>query len=204
MKMTELSRRSGTSIASVKYYLREGLLPPGAATGRTQAEYGEGHLRRLRLIRALLDIGGLSVAAARDVFAAIDNPDLSDHHPLSYNPPHQPARRDDYQWRGARVEVLSLVDRCAWQVPHDSPGVDFVADAVAAMRALGRDDLLACAPIYAEAAAHVVGHELDVLAARNGPDQIVEALVTGTILGEALLIRLRRLALQDASARRLI
>src|SRR5258706_7366806 len=79
MKIAELSGRSGTSIASIKYYLREGLLPAGAATGRNQAEYDEAHIRRLRLIRALIDIGGLSIASARAVLAAVDQPDLDGH-----------------------------------------------------------------------------------------------------------------------------
>ncbi|GMA88788.1 hypothetical protein GCM10025868_40380 [Angustibacter aerolatus] len=45
-------------VATVKYYLREGLLPPGTPTSRTQAQYDEEHVRRLRLVRALLDVGG--------------------------------------------------------------------------------------------------------------------------------------------------
>ena len=31
MLMAELSRRSGVPVATIKYYLREGLLPPGEA-----------------------------------------------------------------------------------------------------------------------------------------------------------------------------
>jgi DNA-binding transcriptional MerR regulator len=57
MLMAELSRSSGVPVATIKYYLREGLLPPGAATSATRAEYDEAHLRRLRLTRALEDPG---------------------------------------------------------------------------------------------------------------------------------------------------
>src|SRR5690606_30794963 len=60
------------SIPTLKYYLREGLLPPGRATAATQAEYGDTHVVRLRLIRALTDVGGLSLAAVRAVLAALD------------------------------------------------------------------------------------------------------------------------------------
>ncbi|MFC7478903.1 MerR family transcriptional regulator [Luedemannella flava] len=79
MRIAELSRRSATSIPSIKYYLREGLIPGGRTTGRNQADYDEAHVRRLRLIRALVDVGGLSIAAVRDVLAAVDNPDLPGH-----------------------------------------------------------------------------------------------------------------------------
>ena len=76
MRISELSRLSGVSIPSIKYYLRESLLTPGASTGSNQADYGDVHLTRLRLIRALVDVGGLSIAAAREVLSAVDNPDL--------------------------------------------------------------------------------------------------------------------------------
>jgi len=36
--MSALSRTTGVPVAAVKYYLREGLLPPGAPTGVNQAE----------------------------------------------------------------------------------------------------------------------------------------------------------------------
>ena len=41
MLMAELSRSSGVPVATIKDYLREGLLPPGTATSATRAEYGE-------------------------------------------------------------------------------------------------------------------------------------------------------------------
>ena len=40
--------------------------------------------------------------------------------------------------------------------------------------------------------------------ARREPARMVEGVVTGTILGEAILNAFRRLAQQDASARRLV
>ncbi|HOW02220.1 MAG TPA: MerR family transcriptional regulator, partial [Rhodoglobus sp.] len=80
MKMSQLCETSGVSVPSIKFYLREGLLPAGERTSATQAEYGPEHVERLRLIRALIDIGGLSVATAQRVLEAIDSPDL----PLSY------------------------------------------------------------------------------------------------------------------------
>ncbi|MFD0479411.1 MerR family transcriptional regulator [Nonomuraea thailandensis] len=58
MRISELSARSGVAIPTIKYYLREGMLHQGEQTAATRAEYDETHLRRLRLIRALLDVGG--------------------------------------------------------------------------------------------------------------------------------------------------
>ena len=72
MKISELSRLSGVSVASIKYYVREGLLPAGTATSSNQATYDDTHARRLRLIRALIDIGGLSIGQVRATLAAVD------------------------------------------------------------------------------------------------------------------------------------
>ena len=70
MRLAELSERSGVSTATIKYYLREGLLPPGRRVNATTAEYDEEHLRRLRLVRALIQVGRVPVATAREVLGA--------------------------------------------------------------------------------------------------------------------------------------
>jgi DNA-binding transcriptional MerR regulator len=207
VRIAELSSRSGTSIPSIKFYLREGLLRAGEATGRNQAIYDDTHLHRLRLIRALIDVGGLSVANARAVLAAVEAPDLPSHkllgaasHSLS-----RPNKRDpdDPAWRAARDEVLALVRRRGWHVDDDAPAFDQAADAVAAFRALGQEDMLASMETYATVCEQIAAKEVDLVIARAEPSRMVEGVITGTVLGEALLNALRRLAQQDASARRL-
>jgi DNA-binding transcriptional MerR regulator len=49
MRLSDLSAASGVPVATVKYYLREGLLPPGRLTAATSAQYDDSHLQRLRL-----------------------------------------------------------------------------------------------------------------------------------------------------------
>jgi DNA-binding transcriptional MerR regulator len=72
MRMAELSAESGVPVATVKYYLREGLLPAGRRIGPNQAQYSRGHLKRLRLVCALREIGGLSLAEVAEVLAVLD------------------------------------------------------------------------------------------------------------------------------------
>lgn len=79
MRIGELSRRTGVPVPTIKYYVREGLLPPGELSSPNQASYDDGHERRLRLIRALLEVGGLSVAAIGDVLVAIDDKEQPVH-----------------------------------------------------------------------------------------------------------------------------
>lgn len=206
MRIGELSARSRVSVATIKYYLREGLLAPGMATAANQATYTEEHLQRLRLIRALIEVGGLSVAQARGVLDAVASPDLPPHsllgaaqHAVTRSPSRDTA---DPAWRAARAEVEELVRRRRWQVDPDSPGIDQAADAVRAMRTLGQDDLLDGMDTYAVAVEKIAETELDVVVARRDPLRMVEGVVTGTVLGAVLLTALRLLAQQNASKRR--
>ncbi len=208
MRVGELSSRSGTSVASIKYYLREGLLAAGTMTGRNQAEYGEEHVRRLRLIRALLDVGGLSVAAARDVLSAVDSPELDAHTLMgrAHHPLARPVRRNpsDPGWRQARAEVFAMVRRRGWYVPAESPHLDAAADAVAAYRALDQGYLVGLMDIYADAAERIAGEEVAAVVRRGDLVRVLEGVVVGTVVGEALLNAVRRMAQEDASARLLL
>ena len=75
MRISELVERTGVPLATVKFYLREGMLPGGTAVTATRSEYGEEHVRRIRLIRALSDVAGLPLQRVKDVLALIDAPD---------------------------------------------------------------------------------------------------------------------------------
>ena len=74
MRISALAAAADLPLATVKYYLREGLLHPGTATSATQASYDETHVRRIRLIRALTGPVGLSVQQARTILDLIDDP----------------------------------------------------------------------------------------------------------------------------------
>ncbi|MFF4420896.1 MerR family transcriptional regulator [Streptomyces sp. NPDC001549] len=97
MRLAELSERSGVSIATIKYYLREGLLPPGRRVSATTADYDEGHLRRLRLVRAMIQVGQVPVARVRKVLAHVDDESLGRTMRLGaalWALPHQPEPAD--------------------------------------------------------------------------------------------------------------
>lgn len=207
MRMGELSRRSGVPIPTIKYYLREGLLPPGTATAANQADYGDDHLRRLLLIRALIDVGGVSVAASREVIGALttyaDDPlELLGVAQSSVAPRHRPDR-DTPQWRAARERVLAFVDERGWLVHPESPEIDLVADALAAGGTLGVDVLLDNLGQYADSAAALAAMEVRSVLERPDPAARMEHVVLGTVLGEALFSSLRMLAHQHESKRQL-
>src|SRR4051812_12814011 len=74
MQMSELAARTGVPVATLKFYLREGLLHPGVALSQTRAAYDDAHIRRVGVIRALTETVGLSVQQARGVLEVIDAP----------------------------------------------------------------------------------------------------------------------------------
>ena len=53
LKMSELAERSGVSAATIKHYLREGLLPEPVRTSRNMAYYPPDFVERIQLIKRL-------------------------------------------------------------------------------------------------------------------------------------------------------
>jgi DNA-binding transcriptional MerR regulator len=207
MRIGELSRHSGVSVPTIKYYLREGLLAAGTATAANQADYDDAHLRRLRLIRALIDVGGVSVAAVRDVLHSIDDDRVAGHDLLgAAHHAVSPAPRVDRaspEWRAAHEEALALVRRHRWQVEDGAPALDALSDVIAALHALEQNDFLDTLDAYAKSATEMAKRDLAIVMARakrGDRTNVVEGVVVGTVLGEAMFDALRRLAQEHTSA----
>lgn len=206
MRIAELSRRAGVPVPTVKFYLREGLLPPGELSSPNQARYDERHLRRLRLVRALLDVGRMPIAAIRALLADLDRPDPDVHHALgsALQPSaanRQPLLPDTDATEAARREADDLIIRHGWQVGEHAPARQAAAEVIAAMRHLGVDDLIDKIDEYADAAETIAATDLELIRHRGDPEAMVYGAVVGTILGDALLAALRRLAQENASAK---
>src|SRR5688500_11633743 len=78
MQVSELVRATSVPLATVKYYLREGLLPAARKITARSSEYGEEHVRRLTLLRVLREVGAIPVGRLRELVEAVDNPRLAD------------------------------------------------------------------------------------------------------------------------------
>ncbi|WP_409186790.1 MerR family transcriptional regulator [Amycolatopsis sp. VS8301801F10] len=202
--MAELSAESGIPVATIKYYLREGLLPAGERTSPNQARYGEEHVRRLKLIRALVEVGGLSVATVREVVAAVDS-DRAAYNVLgvmqrALTGAVVEVSAEDREWAW---ELLSALAReHGWKFGDDNPVAESLVGTVCTVRALGHQALLDQIGRYAEVADRIAEADLDTLEAGVSMDRIVEAAVVGTVLGDRLFEGLRRLAQAAETARR--
>ncbi|WP_280396325.1 MerR family transcriptional regulator [Nocardia brasiliensis] len=220
--MAELSRASGIATATIKYYQRAGLMHSGEITKPNQAVYNESHLRRLALIRALMEVGGLSIAQTQQVLAAIDNPDLpvrkalnvfqrslsrvvpiDEYDSVDALPDGQYIKDELARLAEARRMVDELVQRRGWQVAPENPMRGSVAGVIAPFAhllpaAFENSQLL---DAYAQAAAIIARADLGVVAKGVDRESMLEIATIGTVLGDALLAALRRLAQVDASHR---
>ena len=204
MRIGELSSRSGVPVPTIKFYVREGLLPAGQLTSPNQASYDSGHERRLRLIRALLDVGGLSLAAIGDVLRVVEDPEQPVHKVLGIAAKRlTPLRGGESgpELEDARDEVAELLERRGWRAGADGPAGESLAEVVVALRRAGHGGFVELLDDYAAAAETVARADLDYVGRRVAREDLVESVVVGTVLGEAMFGALRRLAQADASAR---
>jgi DNA-binding transcriptional MerR regulator len=182
MKISELSRRAQVPLPTIKFYIREGLLPGGARTGRNQAEYSEEHLERLSLIRALRDDAGLSVAAIGRALSAADAAASDDFVQAAIDAIERPSgpavdEKSD-EFRTAREAVMALARDNGWAVEEKSLAL---RDAARALTVITRSFFPEAAQFlapYAEA--------VSIMARMEIPD--------GTVLLEPFILALRRMA----------
>jgi DNA-binding transcriptional MerR regulator len=198
MRISELSTASGVPVATIKYYLRERLLPEGVRSAPTQAEYGDAHLERLRVIRALIQ-AGVSIAETRRVLDALDNPPANPHDLLgTAHAAVTPPIDEDLDLADAERLAVGL----GWQ-PGSCDAV--VLHAIArALRGLERagfevpDEVMA---VYLDSIRRIAHAEIAGVPT-NSAEAAVRYVVLGSVLVEPLLLALRRAAEQIASAER--
>ncbi|WP_405744913.1 MerR family transcriptional regulator [Streptomyces sp. NBC_01525] len=210
MRLSELSEHSGVSTATIKYYLREQLLPQGRRITATRSEYDASHLRRLRLIRALIQVGKVPVATVREVLAAVDDESLGRTTRLGAAlwalpraeeaDPQAPATRE------AQALVEDLLTELGWDFARAngalSPAYRSLVTPLARLLELGHPVTVAELTPYARQMASVAGHDFDVLETLPDDAERAETAVAAAILREPVLLALRRVAQEEESARR--
>src|SRR4051812_64013 len=205
MRISDLSRQTGVPVATIKFYLRERLLPPGTPTGRNQALYGEAHLRRLRLIRAFTNIGQLDLSSVRELLTAIENErmpvrDLYETVDRAAHPAEPEANEAD-GIADARTDIDAFVEKLGWAVEPDAPSRQRLARVLAALKRLGCECGVEYFTPYAEAADQLAAQELDLLA-DDGVVSDRAAAVVRTVLLDVAQAALRRMAQEHHLAQR--
>jgi DNA-binding transcriptional MerR regulator len=211
MRISELSAASGVPIATLKFYRREGLLPAGDPRAVHRAEYGPTHLHRLRLIRALTEVGGLHLREVRAVLSALDDPELPLHDLLgvaqyALAPSAELEQADDRAGEALLAAGAADVDRLlqvlGWHVDDSAPARRTLARAVLSLRRLGWTASVEDLVPYGRVVDGLAVAEVASIPDRGDRAETVEHLVVGTVLFEAVLAALRHLAQEHHSAER--
>jgi hypothetical protein len=159
-------------------------------------------VHRVKLVRALIETGGLSIAAAKQVLATLDSEETSLAHTFeaaqhalgvgsASSGTGDPSTRD---------RIAALADDHQWHTSVENPGLDVAARALDAFSTIGFSPSDEFLDAYASAAATIAGADLRALTTRTRPDLVAELMVVGTVLGDALIAGLRRLAQEDETA----
>ena len=194
--VSELAERADVPLATVKYYLREGLLPTGENTGPRRAEYDESHLRRLRVLRMLREVGEVPVTSLRQIVEALDDASLPVHDAMAViadvissgpAPGHQDAASlqivDDLfavlGWDGIRPESVDRLRLAGLVSMLNGPGPLGASPEVLRYYAAVADDL-------AKTEISLVDHSLD-------RSTLLEDMVTGSVVYGQVFELLRQL-----------
>jgi len=200
MRIAEFSTTSAIPVATIKYYLREKLLPAGESETANQASYGAVHLDRLRLIRALIGVGGLSVASARRVLEAIDSDaSLPEVFKVAQHSVSAAIESSDLE-PADLASIDALLE--GWHVSPENPGRLAAARVLSALRGVGQTDERGWYARYAEAALLTAAADLDEIESRPDRAAKAETVVVGTVLGDALISGLRRAAQEHVTFQR--
>ncbi|KAA1018354.1 MerR family transcriptional regulator [Pseudonocardia sp. EV170527-09] len=204
MRVSELSAITGVPIPTIKYYVREGMLHRAApAKAPAQVRYDETHAHRIRLIRVLLDVGGLSVSATREVLAAVDDPQRPTRHILGtllYAAEPGDGGTSVVARGPAAALINDIIGVMEWVESDRSPAQRSAIDVVARMIDLGhlpsRTQLLS----WAAAADQIARADIEAVDRSWDDVAIAEATTVRTVVGDALLAALRQMAQERYAA----
>ncbi|WP_370618857.1 MerR family transcriptional regulator [Mumia sp. Pv 4-285] len=196
MRISELAQASGVAVPTIKYYLREGLLPPGRATSATQASYDDGHLQRLQLVRSLVEVGGMPLAKVRAVLDVLEDPAPDPYTAVS----EALAALPPYVSAGPPYErATAALDEIGLAYEPSSYAVAQLEAALAGLEAAGRPLDAGALGRYAEQMMVIARREVATVEAQRDPAvpaelaDVVQDVVLGTVLVEPVILALRRL-----------
>ncbi|PWC04709.1 MerR family transcriptional regulator [Mycetocola zhujimingii] len=203
MQISELVRRADVPLATVKFYIREGMLPPGRSTSATRAEYDEKHLDRLRLIRSLTIVAGLPLNRAKKILAVIDHPEGTIYDMLgraiealaSSNPSDESAGDETNRYPRAAAALAALPP--TYNASNERMAAFAQLDeALLAAEEAGIPITPARLRLYGDHIMAIARAEIDGMPAGD-PEAALQYAVLGTALYEPILAAIRRLAHQN-------
>src|SRR2546423_13194452 len=132
MRSGELGKATVVQGPTFRYYQREGVLPAGELSSPNQASYGETPVRRLRLIRALIELAQVPVATVKEILESLDANNEPLHEQIGRA--HRaltPTRRlsaSDEARAAAEARVADLIRDRGWTVDPEAPALATLID----------------------------------------------------------------------------
>lgn len=208
LTVSQLSEVTRISVASIKFYLREGLLAAGDMTKPHRAYYSQLHIDRLRLIVALRDVGGLSIGTIREVVQTLDSGKTPTFRLISRTLNAVTANEASplkgfasADLKPAMRELNRFLTDRGIRVQRSSAALHELARALTAIRATYPKDVSIDRLVpYVEAAEQIARHETNAGTLTGEPQFALRAAVLGTLLWERILIYLRRVLHEHLAA----
>jgi len=198
MKVSELSHRAAVPLPTIKFYIREGLLPPGERTAKNQADYTEEHLERLSLIRTLKDDAGLSIATIAKMLKASDEGGKN-FIPAALGAIERPVGPEldesSAEFADARDALLQIGSEMGWAATDWGAALRDATRALVRIRRAFPVDSVPVIKMYAEIAQQFALLEIPEDWSPLQPRMAtLRYAVLGTLLFEPLILGLRRMA----------
>jgi len=173
LKISELSERSGVPVATIRHYLREGLLPEPVKTSRNMAYYPPEFIDRIRLIKQLQEERFMPLKVIRELLER------------ERMPAEEAGSRYDMP-----KEVLDRLGELEVLTPNEdgySPSDVRIIEAISRFRAGGYDESLGFTVYdtlrYKQALEPLVAEEMQILRDRLAgdldPERAVEIVEAG-------------------------
>jgi DNA-binding transcriptional MerR regulator len=180
LRMGELARASGVSAATIKHYLREGLLPEPVKTSRNMAYYPAEFVDRIKLIKQLQEERYMPLRVIKDLLdedpqrarALIELGDRLLEHALAGERERVSAAdvRDRYEIPQEVLDRLAELEVLTPDGDGYSPTDVRIVEAISRFRAGGYEERIGFTVYdtlrYKEAMASLVKQEVDVLMER--------------------------------------
>jgi DNA-binding transcriptional MerR regulator len=198
LRMGELAEASGVSAATIKHYLREGLLPEPVKTSRNMAYYPAEFAERIRLIKQLQEERYMPLRVIKDLLeedperakALIELGDKMLERVLEGESKRVSAAEVRHRY-GVPQEALDRLAELEVLTPDKkgySPSDVRIVEAISRFRAGGYDERIGFTVYdtlrYKEAMAELVGEEVDVLmerlAGEMDGDEAMQLIEAGT------------------------
>ncbi|HEY1236696.1 MAG TPA: MerR family transcriptional regulator [Solirubrobacterales bacterium] len=195
--MGELARASGVSAATIKHYLREGLLPEPVKTSRNMAYYPADFVERIRMIKQLQEERYMPLRVIKDLLeedpdrakALIELGDRLLEHALASESERVSAAEIEDRYH-VPADVLDRLAELEVLTPDKrgySPSDVRIIEAISRFRAGGFEERIGFTVYdtlrYREAMADLVRQEVDVLmerlAGEMDPDEALRLIEAG-------------------------